>query len=94
MAEQKTEQKKPTQAASNGNGEITRDRAILGLVLNIVVLPGVGTLVGGRTNEGVIQLVLFLVGIPLIFVLVGVPLMIGMWIWALITGIDMVNKAK
>jgi TM2 domain-containing membrane protein YozV len=70
--------------------------AIVGLILNIIILPGLGTLVGGgksRVTTGILQLVLFLVGIPLSIILIGIPLMIGMWIWALVTGIQMVKEA-
>ncbi len=77
-----------------GVAPITKDRAILALILNVIVLPGLGTIIAGDTNTGVVQLVLFLVGIPLSFVLIGIPLMIGMWIWALITGIQMVNRPE
>lgn len=84
---------KPPLMADNGR-EITHDRAILALILNIIVLPGLGTLVAGNTNIGLIQLILFLVGIPLSFILIGIPLMIGMWVWALITGIDLLNKSN
>jgi TM2 domain-containing membrane protein YozV len=68
--------------------------AIVALLLNILVLPGLGTLIAGRTTPGVIQLVLFLIGIPLSLVLIGIPLMIGMWIWALVTGIQIVQEAS
>jgi TM2 domain-containing membrane protein YozV len=70
--------------------------AIVGLILNIIILPGLGTLVGGgksRVTTGILQLVLFLIGIPLSIVIIGIPLMIGMWIWALVTGIQMVKEA-
>jgi TM2 domain-containing membrane protein YozV len=68
--------------------------AIAALLLNILVLPGVGTIVGGRTDEGIIQLVLFLVGIPLCLLLIGIPLVISMWVWALISGIQLVKEAE
>jgi len=63
--------------------------AIVGLILNILVLPGLGTIIGAienkpYMNQGIIQLVLFLIGIPLTFVIIGIPLMIAMWIWALV----------
>ena len=79
-----------------------RTLAIIGLLLNIFILPGVGTLVVGKIREGVWQLVLCIVGffiilisIPLMLVLVGFGLIfvgIGMciasWIWALVTSIQ------
>jgi TM2 domain-containing membrane protein YozV len=74
--------------------QLSESMAALCLILNVVILPGLGTLIAGRTNEGVLQLVLFLVGIPLSFFIVGIPLMLGMWIWALISGIDIMNKRR
>ena len=40
--------------------------AIAGLILNILVLPGLGTLIGGETKKGVWQMVLALTIIPII----------------------------
>jgi len=76
------------------NKKVDQNIAILALILNIVIMPGLGTIIGGRTNEGVIQLVLFLVSIPLCFLIVGFPLMLGMWIWALISGISILNESR
>ncbi len=68
--------------------------AIVSLLLNIFVLPGLGTIVAGRTSTGVKQLVLFVVGIPLIFVLIGIPMMIGAWIWGVVTGVQIVRETQ
>lgn len=80
MAEKK---KKPSQGI-----------AIAALLLNILVLPGLGSLIGGRTTAGIIQLVLFIIAIPLSFILIGIPLIIAMWIWALVTGIQLIKEAE
>ncbi|MEM3405465.1 MAG: hypothetical protein QW117_00615 [Candidatus Pacearchaeota archaeon] len=74
--------------------KISRDIAIVSLLINILILPGLGSLIGGKTDEGIIQLILFLIGIPLSFILIGIPLIISMWIWALITGIKLIQEAK
>ncbi|MGH9129379.1 MAG: hypothetical protein ACRDY2_10575 [Acidimicrobiales bacterium] len=42
----------------------------------------------GQTASGVIQLVLWLISIPLFFVIIGFPLYLGVWIWALVVGIQ------
>lgn len=68
--------------------------AILALLLNVLILPGLGSIVGGKTKVGIIQLVLTLVGIPLSFVFIGIPLIIAMWIWALITGIQLIKESR
>lgn len=71
----------------------TKTMAILGLILNLIILPGLGTIVGGETKKGVWQLVLFLIGIPLTFIIIGIPLMIGVWIWALVTSIQQLKDS-
>jgi hypothetical protein len=68
--------------------------AIVGLVLNIIILPGLGTVIGGgeeRRKTGIIQLVLAIISYPLMFVLIGFPLLLGVWIWALVTGLQMIK---
>lgn len=64
---------------------------IVGLIINIAVLPGLGTIIAKQMKPGVIQLVLALVGWVLIWtiigIVIGVPLMIIAWVWALITSI-------
>lgn len=67
--------------------------AVTALVLNII-LPGVGSLVAGRTSQGVLQLVLWVVAFPLCFVLIGFPMLLGVWIWSLVTGIQIMEESK
>jgi TM2 domain-containing membrane protein YozV len=71
--------------------------AIAALLLNILVLPGLGSLIGGRIRSGIIQVFLavlgFLLSITLIGAIIGVPMMIIAWIWALITGINIVKDS-
>jgi len=68
--------------------------AIAGLLVNILILPGLGSIIGGKTKSGVIQLILFIVGIPLSFLLIGIPLVIAMWIWGIVTGVELIQEAK
>lgn len=67
--------------------------AIAGLLLNILVLPGLGSMIAGKKQEGTWQLVLFLVGLPLTIVIVGFALIAAAWIWALVTGITLVQES-
>ena len=85
MADKKTQKhgKKPSEGL-----------AIAGLILNILVLPGLGSIVGGETQTGIWQIVLFILSIPLMFVLIGIPLAFGVWIWGLITGVRMIQEAQ
>jgi len=71
--------------------------AVVGLILNILVWPGLGSLVGGEMI-GWAQGFLALLGIFLILTIVGivfgVPLIVGMWIWGIVTGVQMINRAS
>ncbi|MBI5872137.1 hypothetical protein HZB88_03555 [archaeon] len=69
--------------------------AIVGLVINLFI-PGLGSIIGGKTGAGVPQLIIAVIGwilcLTLIRAIVGVPLWAIAWIWALITGIGMVKE--
>jgi TM2 domain-containing membrane protein YozV len=68
-------------------------QATMGLVLNLV-FPGVGSIVAGKTGEGIAQLVLFVIGLPLCFLLIGIPLCVAVWGWALSTGLRAVHESQ
>ena len=52
-------------------------------------IPGVGSLIIGKTTEGIIQLVLYFLGflltVTLIGAIIGLPMMLAAWIWGLVT---------
>jgi TM2 domain-containing membrane protein YozV len=62
-------------------------------VLNIL-FPGVGSLVAGRTSQGVAQLVLWVVSIPLMVVLIGFPMALAAWVWSLVSGIHILEESR
>jgi len=64
---------------------------VLVLILNLF-FPGVGTLVAGKKTTGIWQLVLWLVSIPLYIILVGFFLHLAVWIWALVTSIQVLKE--
>jgi len=76
------------------NKKISQGIAIAALLLNIFTIPGIGSLVGGRTSTGTIQLVLSVISIPLMFVLIGIPLYLGMWIWGIVTGVQIIKETE
>jgi TM2 domain-containing membrane protein YozV len=67
--------------------------AVAALVLNIII-PGAGSLVAGRTSTGVLQLVLWVVSFPLCLVLIGFPMLLAIWIWSLVSGIQILEESK
>src|SRR5436309_1400287 len=68
-----------------GPGSLTRipteSTAMAGLLINLLFLPGLGSLIGGKTSAGVLQILMFLLGIPLCLVFIGIPMALGAWIW-------------
>lgn len=84
-------------------GKDDKTLAIVGLILNIIILPGLGTLIGGgakRKKEGwwqlIVTVVAFILAIVLFFTVI-IPIicylaMVAMWIWALVSGIQMVRE--
>ena len=77
--------------------KLSKGTAIAALIINLV-LPGVGSLVGGKTVQGVLQLLGSLFGLALtgtiVFSFLGIPVMIVMWVWAVITGALLVSSAE
>lgn len=79
--------------AQRSRKRIGQGMAIACLLLNILIIPGLGSLLGGKKKEGTWQLVLALVGFVLSFILIGFPVIIAAWIWGLVTGINLVQEA-
>ena len=74
--------------------KISQGLAIVALILNILILPGLGTLIAGRIKTGIWQLVLAIISIPLIFILIGIPILIAVWIWGIVTGIQLIKESE
>ena len=67
--------------------------AIFALIVN-VLLPGVGSLIAGKTKTGLYQLIMFIVSIPLMIFFVGFIIFFAVWIWGIVTGARLVNDAR
>jgi len=61
-------------------------KGIIGLVLNLM-FPGVGTMVIGRVGRGILQLVLYIIGLITSIFVVGVFIIMAVWVWAVIDSI-------
>jgi len=72
---------------------VSRVWAVVALLLNLFVLPGLGTLIAGRVVSGVLQIVLMVVGGVLSFILVGIPIVVVAWVWALVSSLSMLRHA-
>lgn len=68
--------------------------AISALVLNIL-LPGLGSIIAGRTKAGIYQLVLVAIALTTaIFFIPAIPAIFWAiaWIWGIITGIQLIKS--
>ncbi|MSR85774.1 hypothetical protein EXS74_00080 [Candidatus Woesearchaeota archaeon] len=74
--------------------KVSQSMAIAALLLNVLLMPGLGTIIAGRTSEGLLQIILLVVGIALSFFLIGIPIVILVWIWGLVTGVQLIKEAE
>ncbi len=64
----------------------------LGIIANILI-PGVGSFIVGAPGQGIAQVLIWGIGFLLTLLtlgfggVIGIPLMVGAWIWGLITAI-------
>ncbi|MEO1731430.1 MAG: hypothetical protein AAFR64_11895, partial [Pseudomonadota bacterium] len=61
---------------------------IAAVIINFFI-PGIGSLIIGKTTEGIIQLLLYFFGlfltITVLGAIIGAPMMLAAWIWGLVT---------
>ncbi|MBT4135433.1 hypothetical protein HOD75_03905 [archaeon] len=67
--------------------------AIIVLLINLI-LPGIGSIIGKKPKEGIWQIVLFIIGIPLILIFLGIVLIFTAWIWGIVTGIKLIAESQ
>jgi hypothetical protein len=79
--------------------------AVASLIINLMVLPGLGSIIGGKKKEGIWQLAIalggFILGFMFILTIVGIFLGFFLiflsaavaWIWALITSIQIIKES-
>jgi TM2 domain-containing membrane protein YozV len=82
-----------TAVKASNNSRPDMGIAILALIVNLLI-PGIGSMIGGKVNTGIWQLVLLIVGAFLSIILIGIPLVIAAWIWALVTSIKIIQRAN
>ena len=74
----------------------TQGMAIAGLLLNLLIWPGLGSIIAGDNvgwGQGFLCLGGLILTITVIGAIAGIPMMIGAWIWALVTSIGHVQRA-
>ncbi len=93
---------------SKSNKKPSEGMALAGFIINIIILPGLGSIINEKIKEGVWQIILVIIGVILIIVGavtlhstigwgllgLGITLVSAAWIWGLITGIRLVKESK
>lgn len=64
-------------------GMVQPKNPALSLIVSLF-LPGVGSMINGDTQRGIIILVSYIVGVILTLVLIGFAIMLGVWIWGMV----------
>lgn len=67
--------------------------AILCLVLNMIVIPGIGSFLGNKKKTGLSQIGISIISFPLMYFYIGLILFPIVWIWGVITGIQILKEA-
>jgi hypothetical protein len=83
----------PTHVPPGAHPLPSQGLAVAALILNILIWPGLGSLIAGE-QVGWAQGFLFLLGVILAFVLIGIPIMIAVWVWGIVTGVQLVQRAS
>ena len=76
--------------------------AILALIINMLLFPGLGSLIGGKPKQAAIQIVMLLCGVLFLafgigsawFRFFGAILISGAWLWALVTSIIILKHSE
>jgi len=68
--------------------------AVIYLLLNVLILPGLGTILSKRTTEGIWQLILVFLAIVVsyIYINLGLIILAIAWVWALISSISILKN--
>lgn len=81
---------------------MNKNNSKLGFFLNLIGLVGIGSYLGGRTQEGIQQMIVLVFGWLLLFIgsffvnvyliVIGFAFLFVNWIWGLIVGVRMVKN--
>lgn len=73
---------------------VSEGMGIAALLLNLLIWPGLGTIVAGQRigwAQGFLVLGGVILTITIIGMVVGIPMIVGGWIWALVSGIRLIQ---
>jgi TM2 domain-containing membrane protein YozV len=73
----------------------SRGVAVLGLIINVLLVPGLGTVIGGRTQTGIWQMIVLILGLLISLWgtgFLGILIMLVSWVWALVSSIRILQS--
>lgn len=84
----------PPYAPQQETRVVSEGMGIAALLLNIFIWPGLGTIVAGARIgwvQGFLMLGGVILTITIIGAIVGIPMIIGAWIWAIVSGVRLMQ---
>lgn len=84
----------PPQEPRAGASPVSQGAAVAALLLNILIWPGLGTLVAGDKKgwaQGFLTLGGLILTITIIGMIIGIPMMVAAWIWGVVSGVNLLN---
>jgi hypothetical protein len=76
---------------------VTQGMAIAALLLNILIWPGLGSLIAGVQKgwaQGFLCLGGIILTITILGAIIGIPMIIGAWIWGIVTGVSLLQGGR
>jgi hypothetical protein len=66
--------------------------AIIALILNVLIVPGLGSLIAGKIRIGIWQIAIAVIGFIFYPNVVGILIIMAAWIWGIVTSVKLIQK--
>lgn len=96
MAKRHKAKYKVTRISPKRKNRVSLGLAVIGLILNVLFAPGLGSLIAGKTKTGIWQIILFFlgaIGMYFFYTIFGI-MILASWVWGLVTGIKLIQESR
>jgi hypothetical protein len=95
MAKKKIRRANSKRSSSSRGAGKSKVLAIIAMILNVLIFPGLGTLIAGKIKVGIWQVLITVVGaiIWLVYGDIGAALIFASWIWSIVTGVQIIKES-
>lgn len=97
MAKRKTKAKKQVEEKTGkGIQKANQKVAVAALLLNLLTVPGLGSLIAGRSKVATTQISLAVLGLLFIVFrvyIIGIPIFVIAWILGIMTSVDLIRSS-